>query len=213
VNVLVIAPHPDDEVIGCGGTVCLRGRRGDRVAAVFLTSGELGLKELPREKAWATREAEARAAARILGLAGLYFLREPDWTLADHQPTAARALRRVLQQEEPALIYAPHPEDGHPDHQAALPVLRAALKGSGLTTPGLRAYEVWTPLPRPEIVEDISAVMPTKLRALRAHASQLGGRFDYVRAVRSLNGFRGALGGKCRYAEAFEPLSLKEGEV
>lgn len=210
---LVIAPHPDDEVIGCGGTLCLHARRGERVAAVFLTSGELGLKQLPREKAWATREAEARAAAKILGLTDLHFLRQPDWTLDQHRAAAARALRRVLRQEQPALVYLPHPEDGHPDHQAALPVLRAALKGTGLGTPELRAYEVWTPLARPEMVEDISAVMPTKLRALRAHASQLGGRFDYVRAVRSLNAFRGALVGKCRYAEAFQPLPLKRGPL
>ena len=82
-NVLVIAPHPDDETIGCGGTLCLHQQRGDRVAVVFLTSGELGLKQLPRAKAWAVRETEGRAAAKILGLARAEFLRQPDWMLAD----------------------------------------------------------------------------------------------------------------------------------
>ena len=52
----------------------------------------------------------------------------------------------------------------------------------------------------------ISNVMSRKLRALRAHRSQLG-EFDYVKAVTGLNQFRGALAGKCRFAEAFETLS------
>ena len=58
-NVLVIAPHPDDESIGCGGTLCLHARRGDPITVAYLTSGELGLKHLARNKARLTREREA----------------------------------------------------------------------------------------------------------------------------------------------------------
>ena len=60
-NILILAPHPDDETIGCGGTLCLHAARGDYVSAVFLTSGELGLKHLPKKEAWAIRESEARS--------------------------------------------------------------------------------------------------------------------------------------------------------
>lgn len=206
-NVLVLAPHPDDEVIGCGGTICKHSARGDRVVAVFLTSGELGLKHLPREKAWQIREAEATRAARILGLAKLHFLRQPDWMVGDHPKAAAKALKRVLEAEKPGVIYLPHSNDGHPDHQATLPILRAALKrGRGLK-PELLAYEIWTPLVTHDVAVDISKVMPRKLRALRAQRSQLG-EFDYVRAVTGLNQYRGALAGKCRFAEVFQTLSL-----
>jgi LmbE family N-acetylglucosaminyl deacetylase len=209
-NVVVLAPHPDDEAIGCGGTLCLHQQRGDRVAVVFLTSGELGLKHLPREQAWAVREKEAKAAAKILGVDRVFFLRLPDWTLGDHLKTAARALRPVLLAENPQRIYAPHAAEWHPDHQAALPVLRLALKAWRPPLPELLAYEVWTPLPTHDHAEDISRVMARKLKALRAHRSQLG-EFNYERAVRGLNSFRGELAAKCRYAEIFQTVALEAG--
>ena len=115
-NVLVLAPHPDDETIGCGGTLCLHRQRGDRTIVVCLTSGELGLKHLPRRKAWAIREKEARVAAKILDVAKVYFLRQPDWMLGDHVEAAGNALRPVLEREQPQIIYLPHEGDGHPDH-------------------------------------------------------------------------------------------------
>src|SRR4051812_24596047 len=83
-TVVVIAPHPDDESIGCGGAILSHTGRGDRVHVVFLTSGELGLKHLKVEEAWNIRESEARAAAGILGISQLTFLRQPDWCVGDH---------------------------------------------------------------------------------------------------------------------------------
>jgi len=207
-NVLVIAPHPDDETIGCGGALCRHQRQGDRPSIVCLTSGELGLKHLPREKAWAVREREAKTAATILGVAHVHFLRQPDWMLGDHLKPAARALRPVLLTEQPHLIYVPHEAEWHPDHQAALSVLRLALKSWRGTLPQLRTYEVWSPLPTHDHVEDITRVMPVKLKALRAHRSQLQ-EFNYERAVRGLNAFRGELAAKCRYAEVFQSVALE----
>jgi LmbE family N-acetylglucosaminyl deacetylase len=210
VNVLVIAPHPDDEAIGCGGAVCRHAAAGDRVTTVYLTSGELGLKRLPREKAWEIREAEARRAAKILGISSVEFLRLPDWMAGEQVAEGARRLLPVLQRERPALIYLPHPSEWHPDHRAALPILRAAARRirTATATLELRGYEVWTPVSEFHHVVDITEVLPRKLRALRAHRSQAA-EFDYVRAVRGLNQFRGELAGKCRYAEVFAGLSLK----
>lgn len=205
-NVLVVAPHPDDETLGCGGSICGHVARGDRVTAVFLTSGELGLKHLAREKAWRVRETEARKAGGILGIAGIDFLRMADWSAGKHIRSAAPRLRTVLQRDKPELIYLPHPGEWHPDHQAALPLLRTALRGWRGSKPALRGYEVWTPLSHYDEVEDISKVMSRKLRALRAHRSQVAG-WDYVRAITGLNQYRGVLAAKCQFAEVFQTLS------
>ena len=206
-TILVIAPHPDDECIGCGGAICRHGQRGDRVHVVFLTSGELGLKELPREQAWNIREQEAREAAKILQLASVEFLRCPDWTLSDAILLASERLAPVLRRLAPELIYLPHPQEWHPDHKVALPVVTQALAANGSAAPRLLGYEVWTPLTEYQHVENISDVMDTKLKALGEHRSQLS-QLEYVRAVRGLNEFRGAMAGRCRYAEVFQELAI-----
>lgn len=204
-RVAVIAPHPDDEAIGCGGALAIHHAAGDRVSGVFLTSGELGLKHLAPDAARAIREQEARRSAATLGISELAFLRGSDWMISDETDDLAVRLGEALAREMPDLIYLPHPEDEHPDHRSAFPLLEKALETQRLPRPELRAYEVWTPLRQPDVATDISAVMPIKLRALRAHRSQLG-YYDYVQAVRGLNAYRGALAGRWRYAEVFQRL-------
>jgi LmbE family N-acetylglucosaminyl deacetylase len=208
-RILILAPHPDDEVLGCGGTACQHEATGDQVSVVFLTSGELGLKHLEREKVRQVREEEAGKAAAILGLTIVAFLRGPDWGVADTVGRLAQELRPILQRENPDRIYLPHPADGHPDHQATLAVLRRALARSKTKPPELLAYEVWTPLAAFDQVVDITGWMPRKLKALRAHRSQLRD-FDYVRAIEGLNAYRGALAAKRPYVEVFQTLELKQ---
>jgi LmbE family N-acetylglucosaminyl deacetylase len=207
VNVLVIAPHPDDETLGCGGSLCCHSDQADHVSVVFLTSGELGLKALPQDRACGLREQEARQAARILGIESLFFLKLPDWC-SGHDPTlGGERLAPVLQTCVPDLIYLPHPNDGHPDHQAAIHILIAGLQICRISEPILRAYEVWSPLMEFDVVQDITSVMSRKLRALRAHRSQLHD-FNYVQAICGLNQYRGALAAKALYAEVFQTLEL-----
>src|SRR5262249_29639543 len=140
-NLVVIAPHPDDEAIGCGGSICLQVERGNRVAVVFLTSGELGVKNLPGEEVRKIREQEAERAAEVLGVAALSFLRRPDWYVGHAVAEAAAALRPVLAREAPKMIFLPHAQEWHPDHRACLPVVAQALESSGLPVPTLLTYE------------------------------------------------------------------------
>jgi LmbE family N-acetylglucosaminyl deacetylase len=203
-KVLVVAPHPDDEAIGCGGMICLHRQRGDPVTVVFLTSGERGLKGVAEETVRSIRETEARKAGEILRVNEIHFLRLPDLGVDEHIGRGAEELRAVLEAHEPDLIYVPHAEESHPDHAAAVPLARAAcaqLPGRS-SLPELRVYEVWSPMTRYGWVEDISTVMAQKLRAVRCYPSQLQ-PFRYDRAIRGLNQYRGILGAGSRYAEAF----------
>jgi N-acetylglucosamine malate deacetylase 1 len=207
-QVLVIAPHPDDESIGCGGTICLHRERGDEVRVVFLTSGERGIPETGIEDAVAIREAEAAAALRILGVEKMDFLRLPDLGVDRHLDEGAQRLVRLLDADRPGIIYLPHSTEAHPDHAAALPLIRSALRqiDDGGMPIKLRGYEVWTPLMNHDWAEDITSHMATKLRAVRCYHSQLR-QFRYDRAVRGLNQFRGCLAARSRYAEVFQHIN------
>jgi LmbE family N-acetylglucosaminyl deacetylase len=206
-SVLVIAPHPDDEAIGCGGAI-LRHVVADRlrVTVAFLTSGERGLP-LPVARAQRVREREAEEAASVLGLAAVSFLRLPDTLVARHFATAVAALKAILASEKPERIYVPHPADDHVDHAASLPILWAAMgdPSPDNLSPNVLGYEVWTPMSSYDDGADISSVMAAKLRAVRCHRSQVE-LLRYDRAVRGLNAFRGALAWKCRYAEVYRHL-------
>jgi LmbE family N-acetylglucosaminyl deacetylase len=202
VNVLVIAPHPDDESIGCGGTIAAHREKGDRVVAVFLTSGELGLKQLPPAEAWRIREGEAAEAANVLGIAEVAFLRLPDWFVGDNMPEACAALRPTLMAEMPKIVYVPHSLEWHPDHKASLLVLAAAYSRLEVETPLIRAYEVWTPLTEYDHVEDISTYIEQKVAAIRCYASQIS-ELHYDRAIEGLNRYRGEMAARRAYAEVF----------
>ncbi len=202
-NILVIAPHPDDESIGCGGTICLHTDRGDYVAAVFLTSGEFALSDLPREKAWVIREGEAQESADILGITSVTFLRRPDHYLGDGIEEAATELRLLLERQQPQLIYLPHAYEGHSDHRACQPIVQAALSNTLIPPPALLGYEVWTPLSEYDRAENISQTMTRKLQAVCAHGSQTK-QVRYDRAVSALNEYRGTMTQVGRYAEVFQ---------
>jgi len=201
-NVLVIAPHPDDESIGCGGAICLHADRGHRVTTVFLTSGEYGLRELSKEAAWRVREREAERAGEILGVASVEFLRRPDQYLEEDTIDAAHALKPILQRENPEVLYLTHERDFHPDHRATVPIVQAAVYAAGIAEPTLLSYEVLTPLTEFDRVEDISLVMRRKLMAVRAHRSQIR-QFRYDLAFRAMNKYRSVVARAGRYAEVF----------
>ncbi len=220
-RVLVLAPHSDDEVLGCGGVMARHVASGAVLDVVYMTDGRWGDGSLyapglpARQRAAqqtelvATRQREAREASQILGGHALHFLDRPDSRLQPDSHTV-QTLRDTIAALQPQLVYLPFVYDLHEDHwqtnrafAAAAADLPADLQGAMQ----VRGYEVWTPL-LANRVADISDVMPLKLRALARFKSQLIDQ-DYSHIISGLNAFRsnGVFGGR-GYAEAFHELPL-----
>jgi LmbE family N-acetylglucosaminyl deacetylase len=185
-GVLIVAPHPDDEVFGCGGTAALYAQAGIPVRALILTDG--GLWGVPPEgqSIVAARQAEARAAAAVLGCEPPIFE-----TFADRSLDAGEATAHLLAQHVRRLradvVMAPSPWEIHPDHRAAalLAIAAIGLLGEGHT---LVQYEIGAPL-LPNVLLDITPVRQLKQQAMACFASQLAMQ-RYDRHVNALNVFR-----------------------
>jgi LmbE family N-acetylglucosaminyl deacetylase len=206
-HILVISPHPDDEAIGCGGTLRKHVLAGDRVHVVFLTSGEKGGHGRSPEKTRQVQEREARKAADILGLAQIEFWGATDGAV-QATPELVRRLRRTLSTWRPARLYVTHPREMHPDHRASARLVRKALQGR-TKVPAVLLYEVWTPLQQLDEIVDITAHLSTKLAAIRAYRSQCA-TLAFDKAIMGLNRYRGEMHSwpEGEYAEVFTRLRL-----
>jgi N-acetylglucosamine malate deacetylase 1 len=199
-GVVVLGAHPDDEAIGCGGALRRHALAGDRVTAVFLTSGEAGGhgSEHPGE----TREREARAAADVLGIAEVQFWHEPDGRLRARRALIER-LASAIGQLRADVVYAPHVRDDHPDHRRAARIAQQATAAASRRVQ-LWHYEIWSPIARIDHVVDISEVIEDKLRAIRAYETQCA-VMPFDEAFAGLARYRGEMhswpGGP--YAEVF----------
>ena len=140
--VVVFAPHPDDEVIGCGGTLAFHAARGDAVHVLQMTGGELGdprglegdasharerdAHARERDSLIATRLAESRAAAAIVGVRETVAMGFPDGRVTPDDAVVER-LAAEVRRVAPAVAYAPSPLECHSDHLATCVAAAAAL--------------------------------------------------------------------------------------
>ncbi len=199
-RLLVLAPHPDDEVIGCGGLLAQHLREGRAARVIVVTDGaEAGNRE--------QREAESARGLARLGTVVPEFLRYPDRHLAEHAEDLLLRLASILREQKPDLIAVPSPIEIHPDHLALSRAFcellqRDELLHAELATARVAFYEVGQPL-RPNTIVDITAVADDKYAAIAEHASQAQFR-DYVSYSRGLNAYRAmTLPPEVKFAEAY----------
>jgi len=173
-RVLVLAPHPDDETIGCGGTIARLAARGADIEVVVLTDGEATIGGQPpalgggrsTEATAAARRSEAMLAAGVLGASTVVTPGLADGRLSNELATLGEVLDAALDRHRPEVVLLPWPMDGHPDHRA---VTRALATRSIRPRCELYGYEVHTPILQPDRVVDIEVTLATKATALAAH--------------------------------------------
>lgn len=189
---LVLAPHPDDESLGCGGTLALLRRAGFSVHVIFMSDGTQSHPNsatYPAERLRDLRESEAMEALRALGISEkeATFLRLPDRHVpvgdAPGFPEVVGQLVAILQSFAPTTVLVPFERDPHPDHRATYQLLQAAM--TQLPEPlHVLEYLIWLwelgrPDDMPRVNErlvlsvDISLAMAEKKQAIAAHRSQV----------------------------------------
>lgn len=198
-KVLVFAPHPDDETLGCGGTLALLQRNNCAIKVVFVTDGSGG--SLPEESV-EIRRREAMAALSTLGINDWLFLDEPDGNFRSHPKFEQQALE-IMRQFQPDWLFVPSILDYHRDHVAIGQAL-VSIWQVHKTAKQLFFYEIWSPVPATHMV-DITSVIDLKQQAIRQYQLPLA-HCDYLSASTGLSRYRGLyLPSQKReqYAEAF----------
>jgi LmbE family N-acetylglucosaminyl deacetylase len=175
--ILVVAPHPDDEAIGCVGTLLLHLDAGDSVCVAIATDGRRSRVMADPVEMSAQRRREATEAARLMKIDRLEWigLPEGEWNVS----SLREALTALLARTDPDIIYAPSRVDFHPEHWKvahALALTLADQKTLRMRGRRIRVYQVQVPLTPSisNVVADVSAVAPQCEQVLRAYASQSG---------------------------------------
>ena len=195
-RVVVFAPHPDDEVLGCGGALADLLDRGARLDVVLVTDGAAGARDAgERGRIAATRMDESRRALDALGGGTLHAGSLPDRGLGDRPEEVEALLARWLVEAAPDLVFAPSPVETHPDHRAVAVALfrlaaRPAVDAAARALEGAKVafFELSQPF-RPNFLFDATRVLARKERAMAAFASQAAVR-DYAGFVRGLHVYR-----------------------
>ena len=219
-SALIVAPHFDDEVLGCGGLAAQLAASGAVVRVLFLTDGSGGVEEVEDRDAYRTkRQEEAAAAVRSLGAAGSDSLDIPDGSLDRRIEDAESGLLRALLTQRPDLLLVPHPLEVTRDHQAAFAAVHRLLGpvregDQGEMEEALRGlrillYEVNHP-GHPDLLVDVTAEEEVLSAAMALYASQEE-RHPYLNAGLGLRRFRTlTLGPEVKLAEGYRRLRVED---
>jgi len=209
-KVLVIAPHPDDEVLGCGGTIAKHAKQGDEVYLCIVTKAytpewsEEFIKNRPKE---------IEKANKILGIKKTYFLDYPTVKLDTiPQKELNEAISKVVNEVKADILYLPHKGDVNKDHRLVFESALVATRPINHKIKKILSYECLSetewgqPIEpfTPNVYVDISDTIKTKIEAMTAYESEIK-PYPHPRSLEMINILAKMRGGGVRLdaAEAF----------
>jgi len=222
-DLLAFVAHPDDAEVFCGGTLAKHAARGDDVTIAYMTRGEYGGLESTEAAVAETREAEAREAAEVLG-ADVTFLDFEDGRVT-YSLEARLRIVDAIRKYAPDVVLTHYDDDMHPDHRTTSELVSDAYYMASLPLaetdhPPCDPDNVYffgkpTSSFEPDVLVDVSDYQETRVRALRAHESQVefleehgGIDAEFSGLIEGLNAQASVLGrlAGVEYAEGFTAL-------
>ncbi|MBW2996918.1 PIG-L family deacetylase [Candidatus Woesearchaeota archaeon] len=207
-TILIICAHPDDEILGAGGTIAKYSQEGKRVIAVIVSYGEKSHWWLKKKYTIEMRVRESRAAGEVVGTHETVFLGLTDFELKDEfkERKNLALLEKVIQKYRPSKIFTHSPDDLiYADHRAVWDAVdkttkRIKFKGD------IYVFNIWAKDVRlsnnPKLFMDISGTFKFKWNALKKFKSQHMYIFQLYPAL-LWRAFKNGLEHKCRFAEVF----------
>ena len=178
-KVLVITPHPDDEVLGCGGTISKHSNQGDEVYNCIITKAYISDWS---EEFIENRKKEIEKANKILGVKNTYFLDYPTVKLDTiPQKKLNEAIYKVVDEVKPDVVYIPHKGDLNKDHRLIFESSLVATRPVNHKVKRILSYETlsetewgWPIEPFvPNVYVDVSGTFEKKIEAMKAYESEL----------------------------------------
>lgn len=210
-KILILAPHPDDEVLGCGGAIVKHKKRGDKVYLCIVTRAYLPDWS---EEYINNRPKEIEKANRILGIKKTYFLDFPTAKLDTvPQKELNDSILKVINEVRPKIIYLPYARDISKDHRLVFESAMVAVRpNAGTCVKKILSYETSSESEGgknvkvfvPNVYEDIGEELETKIEAMKAYKSEVK-EYPHPRSlemIKILAQKRGSEAG-LRFAESF----------
>ncbi len=207
-TILVLAAHPDDEILGVGGTLAKYSKDKEKIVTAVFSMGEMSPPWIKPEILTETRKIESEKAHKLVGVNESYFLELTDANFAKDakKEKVDEKMMRIIKKHKPNKIFTHSPDDPHPHHRLVYALTMKVLKKMKFDT-NVYVYDVWNPLSllnrnKPKMYIDVTKTFKKKIKALGVFKSQKAVMAQllpgiYVRAI--TNG----LSYGCKYAERF----------
>lgn len=214
-NILVVAPHPDDEVMGCGGTIARHTQNGDAVYLLIVTKAYTPEWS---EKFIKNRPKEVDAVNKILGIKKTFFLDFPTVKLDTiPQKTLNAAIEKVVKEVAPDVMYIPHKGDLNRDHRLVFEAALVATRPFHNSVDKIMSYEVLSETDWGQALEvfvpstyiDISAVFAQKIEAMKVYSSEIK-EYPHPRSFEIIETLAKKRGSECGFKMAEGFIVIRE---